>query len=132
MTPDDTGPPAHPIVLLVEDDPRIASFVTRALSARSLTVEWVDTGGAALTRIEAGGVATVVLDLGLPDMDGLDVLRTLRSQGSELPVVVVTARNDPADRSTSESLGVRHYLRKPFPLAELLAAVTAATVPGRG
>lgn len=62
-------------------------------------------------------------------MDGLDLLRTLRDMlpyGPELPVIIITARTDPADRAVAQDLGVRSYLRKPFPLGELLAAVRAA------
>ncbi|MGQ0576205.1 MAG: response regulator transcription factor [Pseudonocardia sp.] len=124
------GPDSAPVVLVVEDDPRIASFVTRALSASGFAVEWVSTGGEALARVEGGGVAVQILDLGLPDMDGLDVLRSLRARGDDLPVIVVTARNDQADRETALSLGVVAYLRKPFPLGELLGTVrTCAADP---
>lgn len=115
------GPAAT--VLLVEDDGRIASFVTRALSATGYAVEWVSTGQEGLDRVAAGGIAVQVLDLGLPDMDGLDVLRTLRERGDDLPVIVVTARNDVRDRETATALGIVTYLRKPFALRDLLDAV---------
>ncbi|WP_300009127.1 response regulator [Pseudonocardia sp.] len=120
---------AGPTVLVVEDDPLIASFVTRALVASGFAVEWVATAGAGLQRLAAGDVAVAVLDLNLPDMDGLDLLRALRADhpfGRDLPVVIITARNDPADRDQARSLGVRTYLRKPFALGELLAAVRVA------
>lgn len=118
-----------PSVLLVEDDPRIASFVTRALAAIGMDVAWVATAAEGLERVVAHPPAVAVLDLNLPDMDGLDLLRTLRAANHparELPVVVVTARTDPADRAVAEELGARAYLRKPFPLAELLAVVREA------
>lgn len=118
-----------PEVLLVEDDPRIASFVTRALSASGLAVEWVATAAAGLERLTARSPTVAVLDLNLPDLDGLDLLRTVRSTlpgGPELPVIIITARTDPADRAVAEELGVRAYLRKPFPLGDLLGAVRAA------
>jgi two-component system response regulator QseB len=114
---------AGPTVLLVEDDGRIASFVTRALAALGFAVEWVATGREALDRVAAGGVDVGVLDLGLPDMDGLDVLRALRERGDTLPVIVVTARNDVRDRETATALNIVTYLRKPFALRELLDAV---------
>jgi DNA-binding response OmpR family regulator len=124
-----------PEVLLVEDDPRIASFVTRALGASGLTVQWVATAGEGMERLRMGRPAVAVLDLNLPDLDGLDLLRSVRSTlpwGSELPVIIITARTDPADRAVAEELGVRAYLRKPFPLGELLAAVrTAAGLDAR-
>lgn len=121
--------PDPPEVLLVEDDPRIASFVTRALSASGMRVEWVATAARGLERLTADPPAVAVLDLNLPDMDGLDLLRTVRAElphGRDLPVVIITARTDPADRAMAGELGVRAYLRKPFPLGELLAAVRAA------
>jgi two-component system KDP operon response regulator KdpE len=120
---------AGPAVLVVEDDPLIASFVTRALGASGFAVEWVATAGAGLERVLAGPVAVAVLDLNLPDMDGLELLRILRTDhpnGRELPVVIITARNDPADRELARSLGVQTYLRKPFALGELLTAVRVA------
>jgi DNA-binding response OmpR family regulator len=113
-------------VLLVEDDGRIASFVTRALAAVGFAVEWVSTGREGLDRVAAGGVAVQILDLGLPDMDGLDVLRALRERGDDVPVIVVTARNDVRDRETAVALGIVTYLRKPFALRELLDAVRAS------
>ena len=124
---------ARPLVLLVEDDPRIASFVVRALGASGFDVDWVATATEGLDRLAAGHVAAAVLDLNLPDMDGLDLLRAIRGDASparDLPVVIVTARTDPADRATAVALGVRAYLRKPFPLGELLAAVRDAAGPG--
>ncbi|MHA6780359.1 response regulator transcription factor [Pseudonocardia saturnea] len=116
-------------VLLVEDDPRIASFVTRALAASGFGVEWVATAGEGLERLTVRPPTVAVLDLNLPDMDGLDLLRTVRDtlrHGPDLPVIIITARTDPADRAVAQDLGARAYLRKPFPLGELLAAVRAA------
>lgn len=118
-----------PSVLIVEDDPRIASFVTRALVAIGMDVEWVATAGEGLVRIAAGPPALAVLDLNLPDMDGLELLRSVRNgppPARDLPVVIVTARTDPADQATATALGALAYLRKPFPLAELLAVVRGA------
>jgi DNA-binding response OmpR family regulator len=114
-----------PAVLLVEDDPLIASFVVRCLQALRFPVEWVTTGAEALSRIERGGVHVQILDLGLPDIDGLDVLRILRERGDAVPTIVITARADPAHRTTAIACGATEYLRKPFPLKELVAAVRA-------
>jgi DNA-binding response OmpR family regulator len=117
------APQSGPIVLLVEDDDRIASFIIKGLRASGFVPEWVTTGSAALERLAAGGVAVHVLDLGLPDMDGLAVLHELKRRGDPPPTVVVTARTDPRDRQSAIDLGVRAYLTKPFAFANLVAAV---------
>ena len=117
-------------VLIVEDDPLIASFIRKALSREGHDVEWVPTGNAALERVAAGGVDLQLLDLGLPDIDGLDVLRRLQERDEQVPVIVITSRSDPADRATAHELGVDAYLMKPFPLANLLAVVSG-TLSGR-
>jgi DNA-binding response OmpR family regulator len=80
--------------------------------------------------VAAGGVDLQLLDLGLPDIDGLDVLRRLQERGEQVPVIVITSRSDPADRATAHELGVDAYLMKPFPLANLLAVVSG-TLSGR-
>jgi DNA-binding response OmpR family regulator len=110
-------------VLLLEDDPLIAAFMTKALRKKGFTVEGFDRGLAALERATTAPAGLLLLDLGLPDLDGLEVLRRLRAGGSDLPVVVVTSRSDPGDRVEATALGVHGYIVKPFPLADLLAAV---------
>lgn len=112
-------------MLVVEDDARIAAFVIKALRAVGFEVEWVMTGGEALARMAQGGIDAQILDLGLPDIDGLDVLRILRDQGNAVPVIVITARADPGHRTSALALGATEYLRKPFPLRDLLASVQA-------
>jgi DNA-binding response OmpR family regulator len=116
----------EPTVLVVEDDARIVSFMRKGLRAHGYVVEWIATGTEALERCEAGGVDIMLLDLGLPDIDGLEVLRRLRASGSSLPVIVITARTDPRDRASARSLGVTTYLTKPYAWADLLAAVNAS------
>jgi DNA-binding response OmpR family regulator len=124
------GVPAAATVLLVEDDPKIASFISKGLRREGIHMEWVDTGKEALDRLAEAGVGVMILDLGLPDIDGLEVLRQVRDQAMNLPVIVVTGRSDPRDRTTALSLGVSVYLTKPFPWAELMAAVrTAVNLP---
>jgi DNA-binding response OmpR family regulator len=113
-------------VLLVEDDPRIASFLSKGLRREGLGFDWLTTGSEALARLDRGGIGVLLLDLGLPDIDGLEVLRAMRERGADVPVIVVTGRTDPRDRAIALSLGVRAYLTKPFPWAQLLAAVRAA------
>jgi DNA-binding response OmpR family regulator len=123
---------APPTVLLVEDDDRIAGFIIKGLRASNFVTEWLTTGAEALSRIAAGGVDVQVLDLGLPDMDGLDVMRHLNAHGKTPPTVVVTARTDPRDRQAALELGVRTYITKPFPFANLVAAVRECIAePGR-
>jgi DNA-binding response OmpR family regulator len=115
-------------VLLVEDEDRIASFVEKALRRRGFDVRRVVTGGEALGAVSAG-VDIVVLDLGLPDMDGLDVLRALRKSWASLPVVILTARGDIDDRVVGLDLGADDYVPKPFAIDELVARIRARLRP---
>jgi two-component system copper resistance phosphate regulon response regulator CusR len=115
-------------VLLVEDEDRIASFVTKGLSARGFQVRRVANGGEAQAAVsEETGV--VVLDLGLPDVDGLEVLRRLREQSPRLPVVILTARGDVEDRVRGLDLGADDYVAKPFAIDELAARLRARLRP---
>jgi DNA-binding response OmpR family regulator len=113
-------------ILLVEDDDRIASFIVKGFTANGFDVEWVETGHAALLAVEDRPYSAVVLDLGLPDIDGLDVLHRWFDAGTGPPVVVLTARSDPRDRARALSLGAAAYLTKPAPFASLVASVRAA------
>jgi len=114
-------------VLIVEDDDLIASFVRRALMRLGHSVTCAATGQDALTQLAEGSVDLVLLDLTLPDIDGLEILRLMREAGSAVPVVVLTSRSDPKDRATAEKWGVNRYLVKPFPLADLVAVVDAVS-----
>jgi DNA-binding response OmpR family regulator len=111
-------------VLLVEDEDRIASFVEKGLRTRGFEVRRVVTGGAALDAI-SDDVDIVVLDLGLPDIDGLEVLRSLRKAWASLPVVILTARGDINDRVAGLDLGADDYVPKPFAIDELAARLRA-------
>ena len=115
-------------VLLVEDEDRIASFVTKGLGARGFDVRRVSTGGAAQT-VATDDVRVVVLDLGLPDIDGLEVLRGLRERSPGLPVVILTARGDIEDRVRGLDLGADDYVAKPFAIDELAARLRARLRP---
>lgn len=110
-------------VLVVEDDPRIAAMLVKGLHAKGFSADFVTTGAEALVRIERGGLDVLLLDLGLPDMDGLDILRALDAGGSTLPVIVLTARSDPRDRRAAIELGARDYLTKPFSWSSLWESV---------
>ena len=112
-------------VLLVEDDPMIGSAVQAALKDASYAADWVKDGSAALTALTAQHYDLVLLDLGLPGRDGLDVLRTLRSRESALPVLVVTARDAVDDRVAGLDAGADDYILKPFEISELLARMRA-------
>lgn len=118
-------------VLVVEDDHRIASMLAKGLRTKGYAVEIVLSGAAALERVADGPVDVVLLDLGLPDIDGIDVLRELAARASTVPVIVITARSDPIDREAALELGVAAYLTKPFAWADLSAAITTCTTPVR-
>ena len=110
-------------VLLAEDDPAIAEPLARALSREGYDVLVQGTGQGAIDH--APDVDLVVLDLGLPDMDGLDVARAIRNMGLTTPVLVLTARADEVDLVVGLDAGADDYVTKPFRLAELLARVRA-------
>ncbi|MCR6491786.1 response regulator transcription factor [Cellulomonas sp. P24] len=110
-------------VLLAEDDPAIAEPLARAFGREGYDVQVQGTGQGAIDH--AGHADLIVLDLGLPDMDGLDVARAIRSQGLTTPVLVLTARADEVDLVVGLDAGADDYVTKPFRLAELLARVRA-------
>jgi DNA-binding response OmpR family regulator len=112
-------------VLLAEDDPAIAEPLARALGREGYEVEVRGDGQGALDVASEGGIDLVVLDLGLPDIDGLDVCRRLRADGVTAPVLVLTARADEVDTVVGLDAGADDYVTKPFRLAELLARVRA-------
>lgn len=112
-------------VLVVDDDPAIADGVRDALSASGHQVTVVGSGARAVEQ--AGrGVELVVLDLGLPDLDGTEVCRRIRA-GSDVPIIVVSARSEEIDRVLVLEMGADDYLVKPFGMRELLARVRAVT-----
>lgn len=112
-------------LLLVEDDAMIGESVCDGLAQEGHTVDWVRDGVAAESAIAAQPYAAVLLDLGLPRRDGLDVLRRIRARRSDVPVLVVTARDAIADRVAGLDAGADDYLVKPFDLDELAARVRA-------
>src|SRR3954453_5272478 len=110
-------------VLLAEDDPAIAEPLARALGREGYDVRVQGTGQGAIDGAAAADL--VVLDLGLPDMDGLDVARAIRNLGLTVPVLILTARADEVDTVVGLDAGADDYVTKPFRLAELLARVRA-------
>lgn len=112
-------------VLLAEDDEAIAAPLSRALGREGYTVTVEQTGPAALQRALEGNYDLLILDLGLPGMDGLEVCRQVRANRSELAVLMLTARTDEVDFVVGLDAGADDYVGKPFRLAELMARVRA-------
>jgi DNA-binding response OmpR family regulator len=112
-------------VLLAEDDIAIAEPLARALRREGYDVDLRTDGPSALRHAQSGAVDLLVLDLGLPGMDGLEVCRRLRTDGHAFPVLVLTARADEVDNVVGLDAGADDYVTKPFRLAELLARVRA-------
>jgi DNA-binding response OmpR family regulator len=125
-----------PAILVVEDDEAIASGLVRVLDGQGYAVRRVERGRAALSSL-GDGDGLVVLDLGLPDMDGLDVCRAMRAARPDLAILILTARDQELDVVAGLDAGADDYLVKPFRLSELLARVRAhlrraAAAPDRG
>ncbi|WP_172119796.1 response regulator transcription factor [Actinomyces faecalis] len=110
-------------VLLVEDDPAISEPLARAFGREGYEVRAHGTGKGALAEVADADI--IVLDLGLPDIDGLDVARQVRSQGLTTPILMLTARSEATDLVVGLDAGADDYVTKPFRLAELLARVRA-------
>ncbi|KIQ19580.1 two-component system response regulator [Rhodococcus sp. Leaf7] len=112
-------------VLLAEDDEAIATPLSRALGREGYTVTVEQTGPAALERALQGSFDLLILDLGLPGMDGLEVCRQIRATRSDLAVLMLTARTDEVDFVVGLDAGADDYVSKPFRVAELMARVRA-------
>ena len=112
-------------VLVVEDEEDIAFPLVRTLEREGYDVDWVDSGQKALDDVMARHADVVILDLGLPDMDGLEVCRKARDTGYEGAIMIVTARAGELDRVVGLDYGADDYMAKPFGLAELQARVRA-------
>jgi DNA-binding response OmpR family regulator len=112
-------------VLLVEDDVMIGESLREALRAQGFAADWVRDGRAADAALSTERFDAVLLDLGLPQRSGLDVLKVLRARGDATPVIVVTARDALADKVAGLDAGADDYLVKPFELDELLARLRA-------
>lgn len=108
-------------LVIAEDDRAVRESVTRALELEGYTVTAVTDGVSALDAASGSGVDLLLLDLGMPNMDGLTVCRRLRSAGSRIPILVLTARTEVSDRVSGLDAGADDYLPKPFSLDELLA-----------
>src|SRR5258707_7371124 len=111
-------------ILVVDDDPKIAALARDYLEHAGFTVITASTGRAALETVRRERPDLVILDLGLPELDGLDVTREIR-RDSSLPIVMLTARDDELDKLLGLELGADDYLTKPFSPRELVARVKA-------
>ena len=114
-----------PAVLIVEDEPAISDNIQFVLESEGLETVRVATGLAAMPALCESSVDLIVLDIGLPQVDGLEVCRRLRSEGQSVPVLILTARADEVDTVIGLDAGADDYVTKPFRLAELLARVRA-------
>ena len=120
----------RPRVLLVDDEPQIHRFLRPTLEAAGYEVLRAETGAEALRLAVSAAPALVLLDLGLPDMDGQDVLVRLQAAGAP-PVIVLSARDRPAEKIRALDAGARDYVEKPFDIGELLARMRVSLRPQR-
>ena len=119
-------------ILLVEDDTLLGEGLCSGLNNENYSVDWVKNGESALSAIKSTEYDAVILDIGLPKMSGLEVLKETRSQGYTLPVLILTAQDGVSDRVTGLDTGADDYLSKPFEFEELCARLRALTRRSRG
>ena len=112
-------------VLLIEDDAAIADSVSKALKSQGHLVDWARRGEPVENTVERDRYDAMILDIGLPGIDGFEVLRRVRNGGNPVPILILTARDAVEDRVHGLELGADDYLVKPFALVELLARVRA-------
>ncbi len=111
-----------PLILVVEDDPAVRNLIVAALEAHGLRHMAVETAHAAIAAASSQTPSIVLLDLGLPDMDGVKVVESVRAW-SGMPIIVVSARSEDADKIRALDAGADDYLTKPFSVEELLARI---------
>ncbi|MDY7022072.1 MAG: response regulator transcription factor [Cyanobacteriota bacterium] len=112
-------------ILIAEDETRIAAFLEKGLKANGFTVTVANDGSDALQKALESQFDLLILDLNLPHQDGLQILKQLRGQGEQVPIIILTARDDLQDKVTGLEEGADDYVTKPFRFAELLARVRA-------
>ncbi|MFP4148556.1 MAG: response regulator transcription factor [Nitriliruptoraceae bacterium] len=112
-------------LLLVDDDAAIRTSLARALSREGFAVQAVDGGRAALAAVAASAPDVAIVDLTMPDVDGIEVIRRLRAEGATLPILVLSARDEVEDRVAGLQAGADDYVTKPFAVAELVARLQA-------
>jgi two-component system KDP operon response regulator KdpE len=113
-------------VLIVDDEPAILRFLRAGLTNQGFTVSEAEVGESVLDIVRRQGTDLVVLDLGLPDIDGLEVIRRLRDEGSSIPIIVLSSRDDEGSKVAALDLGADDYVTKPFGIDELFARIRAA------
>ncbi|MCK4708189.1 MAG: response regulator [Gammaproteobacteria bacterium] len=119
-------------ILLVEDDSLLGEGLYAGLQRENYSLDWIKNGEMALIAMMETEYDAVILDIGLPKMSGLEVLKQVRSQGNKLPVLILTARDEVSDRVDGLDAGADDYLVKPFEFAELCARLRALTRRSRG
>ena len=119
-------------ILLVEDDSLLGEGLLSGLQRENYSVDWVKNGETALSAISSTDYDAIILDIGLPKMSGLDVLRQSRKQGQMLPILILTAQDAVSDRINGLDAGADDYLTKPFEFKELCARLRALTRRSRG
>ena len=119
-------------ILLVEDDVLLGEGLYAGLQRENYSLDWIKNGETALIAMQETAYDAVILDIGLPKMSGLDVLRQARSDGNKLPVLILTARDAISDRVDGLDAGADDYLVKPFEFSELCARLRALTRRSRG
>lgn len=119
-------------ILLVEDDELLAEGIRKSIAGEGYTIDWLDNGESALDVLSFEHFDTVILDLGLPECDGLDVLKKLRKRKNPVPVLILSARSTISDRVSGLDSGADDYLTKPFDLMELKARLRALVRRGSG
>jgi len=110
-------------ILLVDDEPRLSSFLVKGLKSNGFAVSTAEDGASALAKADDANFDLIILDLGLPDIDGLDVLAELRRREVKMPVVILSARDELRDKVGGLEGGADDYLTKPFRFEELLARI---------
>ncbi|HEY8289698.1 MAG TPA: response regulator, partial [Acetobacteraceae bacterium] len=113
-------------VLVVDDEPGIRRFLRAGLASQGYVVSELEEGLPAVDTVRRGGTDLVVLDLGLPDIDGIEVIARIRGAGSAVPIIVLSSRGDEAAKVDALDLGADDYVTKPFGIDELLARIRAA------
>lgn len=118
--------PNHSDILVIEDDKQIQIFLKYVLEKEHYACQQAETGEQALTRLEDRPADVILLDLGLPDIDGMDLITKIRSRWDTTPILVISARDQDEEKAAALDLGADDYLTKPFSSTELLARIRTA------